>query len=79
MEAFEARQHAIHYLNATKKTREHCNENIGEGAGGPGEPGWYLSHGKIRIGRGFEHEFRTDDLFDEIERGQQDLFGGLFG
>lgn len=78
----EARQLAIGYLH-TKVigygvTRERLRSHPTEGFVGPGKPGYDLSHGKITVPANIRpgplHTFATDDLVNEIEQGQGDLF-----
>lgn len=81
LNSYEARQYAIHYLKTRKWTPERAHACVFEGEGGPGEPGYDVSHGRIRVPSADPDAdwLSVDQLFDEIRAGQLDLFGSPLG
>lgn len=82
MNRAEARQVALGYVRSkviNGATRRSLNALSHEGFGAPGEPGYLFSHGRITVPglpyKGEQHTFPPDELIDELNVGQGDLFG----
>ena len=78
----EARQVALGYVRSkviNGATRRSIRAVSHEGFGSPDEPGYLFSHGRITVPglpyKGEQHTFPTDELIDELNVGQGDLFG----
>lgn len=78
----EARQHAlvVMYWKSIYGVPRETIRRTTQGFVAPGEPGFDLRAGHITVPANTRPEprysFDTDDLMDEIENGQGDLFGG---
>lgn len=78
-----ARAAARSYLASHRMTRDGCAREIFRGYAAPGQPGYTVKRGTITVpGLGASafdgtHTFATNELFDEIEQGQGDMFGGF--